>query len=151
MQSAACRARFPSSFVDMADEDSDSPISVTVVGPCAAGKSTLVPALRAAGYEAHQPAQEHSFAPTMWQRFTRPDVLIYLDLSYEQARLRRPHIDGGPERLERQHRRLAHARARCDFYLDTSDLTPGEVREAVFGFLSTRAPALRRAARTDSK
>lgn len=110
---------------------------VAVVGPCAAGKSTLVPALREVGYEARQPAQEHSYAPTMWQRFSRPDILIYLDLNYETARLRRPHIDGGPERLEEQHRRLAHAREHCDFYLDTSSLTPDEVREAVFEFLST--------------
>lgn len=109
---------------------------IAVVGPCAAGKSTLVPALREAGFEARQPAQEHAYAPTMWQRFSQPDILIYLDINYESARQRRPHIDGGPERLEVQHRRLAHAREHCDFYLDTSNLTPHEVREAVFQFLS---------------
>lgn len=123
----------------MNNEDNDSSLRVAVVGPCASGKSTLVPALKAAGYDARQPAQEHSYAPTMWQRFVHPDVLIYLDLSYEAARLRRPHIDGGPERLEAQHRRLAHARVHCDFYLDTSSLTPDEVREAVLRFLSTQS------------
>ncbi len=112
------------------------PLCVAVVGPCSAGKSTLMPALHDAGYEARHPAQEHSYAPNMWQRLTNPDILIYLDLSYEQARVRRPHIDGGPQRLEEQHRRLAHARELCDYYLDTSDLTVQEVREAVFVFLS---------------
>ncbi len=114
----------------------DPPLRVAVVGPCSAGKSTLLPALREAGYEARQPAQEHSCVPNMWQRFSNPDILIYLDLSYEQARARRPHIDGGPQRLEGQHSLLAHARKHCDYYLDTSDLTPQEVREMVFVFLS---------------
>jgi hypothetical protein len=113
----------------------NSLIRVAIVGPCSAGKSTLSPALKEAGYETRQPAQEHSFAPNMWRRLSKPDILIYLDLSYEQARARRPHIDGGPERLEGQHRRLAHAREHCDYYLDTSDLTPQEVRETVLGFL----------------
>ena len=87
----------------------NSLIRVAIVGPCSAGKSTLSPALKEAGYETRQPAQEHSFAPNMWQRLSKPDILIYLDLSYEQACARRPHIDGGPDRLEEQHRRLAHA------------------------------------------
>jgi len=113
----------------------DTPLRIAVVGPCSAGKSTLMPALRDAGYDARHPAQEHSYAPTMWQRISNPDILIYLDLSYEDARARRPHIDGGPRRLEEQHRRLAHARKHCDYYLDTSGLSPKEVREAVFVFL----------------
>ncbi len=68
-------------------------IRVAVVGPCASGKSTLVSALRAAGYEARHPAQEHSFVKDMWQRLVDPDVLIYLDLSYESYRERRPRDD----------------------------------------------------------
>ncbi len=110
-------------------------LRVAVVGPCSAGKSTLVPSLKAAGYEARQPAQEHSFVPDMWQRVTRPDILIYLDVSYPAARHRRPYIDGGPQRLAVQHMRLVHARDHCDYYLDTSDLTPGEVRQAVLAFV----------------
>jgi len=114
----------------------DPPLRIAVVGPCSAGKSTLVPALQDAGFEARHPAQEHSCVPNMWQRISKPDILIYLDLDYEQARARRPHIDGGPQRLQKQHRRLTHARNHCDFYLDTSDLTQQEVREAVLGFLN---------------
>jgi hypothetical protein len=73
----------------------------------------------------------------MWQRLSKPDILIYLDLSYQQARIRRPHIDGGPQRLVEQHQRLSHAREHCDYYLDTSNLTPQEVRQAVLAFLET--------------
>ena len=115
-----------------------SPLRIAVVGPCSAGKSTLAPALIEVGFEIRQPAQEHSFAPDMWRRLSKPDILIYLDLSYEEARTRRPHIDGGPQRLQEQHRRLAHARQHCDFYLDTSGLTPHQVQETVLDFLASR-------------
>lgn len=123
----------------MSDADLDSPL-IAVVGPCSAGKSTLTRALRAAGYQARHPAQEHSYVPNMWQRITKPDVLIYLDVTYPEARRRRPYIDGGPQRLAEQHRRLAHARAHCDFYLDTTGLSPQEVLEQVQQFLA--APAI---------
>jgi shikimate kinase len=114
----------------------DPPLRIAVVGPCSAGKSTLLPALQNAGYETRHPAQEHSCVPNMWQRMSKPDILIYLDLNYEHARMRRPHHDGGPQRLEEQHQRLLHARKHCDFYLDTSGLTPQEVRQEIFVFLN---------------
>jgi RNase adaptor protein for sRNA GlmZ degradation len=110
---------------------------VAVVGPCSAGKSSLVQTLKEAGYEARHPAQEHSYVANMWQRMTRPDILIYLDVDYQNARLRRPFIDGGPQRLADQHHRLAHARAHCHFYLDTSHLSTAQVREQVLRFLGT--------------
>ncbi len=109
-------------------------LRVAVVGPCAAGKSTLVAALRAAGYEARHPAQEHSYVPDMWRRLVDPDVLIYLDISYEALLTRRPHF-GEPEFLEREKARLAHARAHADVEVDTSALTPEEVRATVVTFL----------------
>lgn len=108
---------------------------IAVVGPCSAGKSTLVDALRAAGYTVRHVAQEHSYVPAMWQRISRPDLLIYLDLSYSAARQRRPHIDGGPQRLAEQHRRLAHARKHCHLYINTTDLTMPQVQAQVFNFL----------------
>jgi deoxyadenosine/deoxycytidine kinase len=111
------------------------PLRISVVGPCASGKSTLVQALRAAGYEARQPAQEHSYVRDMWQRLTRPDILIYLDVDYETTLARRPRNAGSPQRLQEQHRRLAHARQHCDLYLDTSHLTPDQVQAQVFSFL----------------
>ncbi len=115
---------------------SASSLRVAVVGPCAAGKSTLVAALRAAGYEARHPAQEHSYVPDMWRRLVDPDVLIYLDISYEALLTRRPHF-GEPEFLEREKARLAHARAHADLVVNTSELTAEEVRQRVLAALAT--------------
>lgn len=110
-------------------------LRVAVVGPCMSGKSELVGALRALGYPTHHVAQEHSYVPSMWQRMTSPDVLIYLDVDYESVRARRPSISWGPERLQEQAARLAHARDHCDLYVDTSRLTIEAVRERVLAFL----------------
>lgn len=118
------------------DPKSYSPL-IAIVGPCSSGKSTLVKQLKTKGYVARTPAQEHSYVQNMWQRLTKPDVLIYLDVNYPAMRDRRPHTDGGPQRLHEQHRRLEHARQHCDFYLDTSQLTLEEVFTAVLGFLQT--------------
>lgn len=112
-----------------------SSIRVAVVGPCASGKSTLVEALRAAGYDARHPAQEHSYVPDMWQRLVDPDVLIYLDLSHEAYRARRPKDDAGPEYLDMQRARLAHARTRADLVIDTSGMTAEAVGEHVLSVL----------------
>jgi len=65
---------------------------IAVVGPCASGKTALVERLRKLGYEAHECVQEHSYVPTMWQKISRPDVLIYLDASPEE-RARRRHLE----------------------------------------------------------
>lgn len=96
----------------------------------------MAKALRAAGYEARQPAQEHSYVPAMWQKLTQPDILIYLDVNYESVMARRPKNPGSPQRLAEQHQRLSHARQHCDLYIDTSPLTPTEVQAQVLTFLS---------------
>lgn len=114
---------------------SDAHPRLAIVGPCVSGKTELVTALRKAGYEARHVAQEHSYVPEMWQRISKPDALIYLDVDYPAAKARRPHIDWGPERLEEQAGRLAHARRHCDLYVDTSALRRDEVRRRVFRFL----------------
>ena len=95
---------------------------IVVVGVCAAGKTTLSTALCALGYQAKGCAQEHSFLPDMWQRFSRPEVLIYLDVTYEGHRRRRCGLLTRAH-IEEERRRLAHARARCDIYIDTTNLT----------------------------
>jgi adenylate kinase family enzyme len=118
-------------------EDELSPLRVAVVGACASGKSTLVDALREAGYEARHVAQEHSYVPYMWQRLARPDVLIYLDVDYDAILDRRPGFNFKPGDLEEQSRRLAHAREHCDLYLDTGSLTTAEVQEKTLAFLKT--------------
>ena len=112
------------------------PLRIALVGPCSSGKSTLAPTLRAIGYEVRQVAQEHSYVPHMWQRISKPDILIYLDVDYAATRARRPLTDGGPQRLADQHKRLQHALEHCDFYLDTSPLTPTQVQQQVLDFLN---------------
>lgn len=124
---------------DSEDETPASPLRVAVVGPCASGKSTLAAALRAAGYEARQPAQEHSYVPDMWKRLVDPDVLIYLDITYEALLARRPAF-GEAEFLELEKARLAHALEHADLVLDTSRLSAEEVRASVTSFLKALQP-----------
>jgi thymidylate kinase len=105
-----------------------------VVGPCAAGKSLLVRALCERGHDAHEVAQEHSYAPAMWQRITQPDLLIYLDVSWEVACHRRP-SDAGTDWWAEQAHRLRHARQHADLTLDTDGLTPEQVLDHTLAFL----------------
>jgi deoxyadenosine/deoxycytidine kinase len=103
---------------------------IAVVGPCAAGKTTLVLGLRRHGYFARQIVQEHSYVPDMWRRLARPDVLIYLDASYPTC-TRRKQLDWLPHEHEEQLRRLAHARQNCDVYVATDEQSPEDVLHAV--------------------
>ncbi len=114
------------------------PVRLAIVGPCASGKSTLAARLRERGLDVRTPAQEHSDVPYMWQRFARPDVLIYLDAANHELRRRRPEAYLGDEKLARERRRLAHARAHADLYVDTTGLTPDEVFQRVWAFLQGR-------------
>jgi shikimate kinase len=108
---------------------------IALVGPCGAGKSTLGNRLRALGYDCHEPAQEHSGVPDMWRRFSRPDALIFLDATVETIAVRLRRNDFTDDVLAEQHRRLHHARAHCDFYLLTDDLTPEQIQKQVLDFL----------------
>ncbi len=108
---------------------------IAIVGPCAAGKSTLVQALQARDFNAREVVQEHSYVPTMWQRITQPDLLIYLDVSWEIAHRRRP-TDADARRWDEQTRRLRHARQHADLYIDTDELTPAQVLEQALAFLT---------------
>jgi nicotinamide riboside kinase len=117
-----------------ADEGGTRPV-VAVVGPCTSGKTLLAEALRSAGFRSHAVAQEHSYVADMWQRTVDPDVLIYLDVSYEAARQRRQ-ISWGPDRLEEQVARLRHARTHCDLYIQTDGRTPESICQEVLAFLS---------------
>ena len=98
------------------------PGRIAVVGPCAAGKTTLATRLRALGYDVRHCLQEHSQVADMWQRISRPQVLIYLDVSHERSLLRKAN---GPSALEWQAQqvRLAHARRHCTLYIDTDPLS----------------------------
>ena len=106
---------------------------IVVVGPCAAGKTTLVSALRALGYDARVSGQEHSEIPTLW-RLSHPDVLIVLDVDIAAVRDRR----GGqwPEWLhDLQVRRLDAASKAADLAIDTSALRAQAVVDRVVAYL----------------
>ena len=111
---------------------------VVLVGVCGSGKTALAGGLRDLGYEVRECGQEHSQVPYMWQVMSRPDVLIYLDASEEVIKRRgqRHYVEGC---VEEQRRRLAHARAHCDLYLMTDDLTESQVLELVSDFLARYA------------
>jgi chloramphenicol 3-O-phosphotransferase len=108
---------------------------VVVVGPCAAGKTTLVDNLRPMGYDIRSCVQEHSFTPDLWKRFSKADVLVFLDVDLATIAERQRRSDWTQGRLDAQRQRLAHARAHCDFYLVTDSLTREQVADKVETFL----------------
>jgi hypothetical protein len=111
---------------------------IKVVGPCKSGKSTLVAGLRAAGYTARSCGQEHSEAPTMWQRIAPPDCLIFLDVTPQTQQDRVERSDWSDELMRTQQRRLAHARQHADLVLATDYASADEVLRQAIGFLAQR-------------
>lgn len=109
-------------------------LTIGVVGPCAAGKTTLINKLRTLGYQARHIAQEHSYAPQMWQRITNPDVLVYLDVSYPLT-IQRRKLDWTIQEYTEEIHRLRHARQHAQCYINTDDLSPEEVLRQVLAFL----------------
>ncbi|MDQ3513663.1 MAG: hypothetical protein M3462_08375 [Chloroflexota bacterium] len=104
------------------------PDRVVVIGPCAAGKSTLVDSLRGLGYDAVVSGQEHSDIPTLWRR-ARPSVLIALSVDVRETSHRRSRP--WPEALhDRQRERLRAAFAEATAVIDTSAMTPMSVLAA---------------------
>ena len=108
---------------------------IKVAGPCASGKSTLAARLCALGYDASSTAQDHSYVPDMWQRLNPPDLLVYLDLSLATAH-GRGRTGWDQAYLDEQEYRLRHARAHCDLYVATDDLTEDQVLALVLDFLN---------------
>lgn len=109
-------------------------LCIGVVGPCAAGKTTLVGKLRNLGYTVRHIAQEHSYVPNMWKRIAKPDLLIYLDVSYPNT-LQRKKLNWTYEEYQEQLERLAHARAHADLVIDTNQLSEEEVLQFALQFL----------------
>jgi thymidylate kinase len=103
---------------------------IAIVGPCGSGKSTLANSLKVRGYDARQIAQEHSYVARMWQVLTAPDILIYLDVTYQPG-TRRKQLNWNPGEFDEQVRRLVHARQHCDIYIHTDHLTEDEVLNRV--------------------
>jgi deoxyadenosine/deoxycytidine kinase len=110
---------------------------IVIVGPCAAGKSTLARGLEAAGWQARQIAQEHSYVPNMWQQISQPDVLIYLDASYETCS-RRKSLNWSREEYQAQVERLEHARRHADIYIDGDLLSAQDVLKNCLNELAGR-------------
>jgi thymidylate kinase len=103
---------------------------IGILGPCSAGKSTLIEKLQRKGFLCRHIAQEHSYVPNMWQKVTNPLLLVYLDVSFDVS-MARKRINMSTQEFDEQKVRLDHARQHADIYLDTDPLTPEEVLETV--------------------
>ncbi|MDX1437487.1 MAG: hypothetical protein R3335_11790 [Anaerolineales bacterium] len=115
----------------------NSTLRIGLVGPCAAGKSTLAQGLDDAGYEVRQIAQEHSYVADMWYQIGKPDVLIYLDVSHATSIARRPQNFNRKE-YDVQLDRLRHARQHADLIIDTNNLSIEDVLKRTLSFLDQR-------------
>jgi guanylate kinase len=115
---------------------SDSNIIIGVVGVCGSGKSELVRRLRERGYQARHIAQEHSFAPDMWQRISNPDVLIFLQVSYPLT-LERKDFEWTQKEYDTEITRLRHARQHADLFVETDVITPEDVFDQVLEYLES--------------
>ncbi len=107
---------------------------VGIVGPCGAGKTTLVQLLKGIGITARHIAQEHSYVADMWEQMTDPDILIFLDASFELATRRRKLNWTLAEYQEQQHR-LRDARQRAQLVIQTDTLSAIEVFEKAKQFI----------------
>ncbi|MCA1899985.1 MAG: AAA family ATPase [Chloroflexi bacterium] len=106
--------------------DEERKFLIGVVGPCGSGKSTLIAGLEKRGYRCRHIAQEHSYVKTMWRVVAKPDILIYLECSFENSTTRRK-LNWLPEDHQEQLRRLSHAREHAQIIIDTNPLSPAEV------------------------
>jgi hypothetical protein len=105
---------------------------IVIVGPCAAGKSTLRDRLLTRGFtQVRVVAQEHSGVRDLWKMRGYPEVLIFLDAAAATANARQDRSDWTPALLAEQLNRLQQARAACDLYLPTDELAPDEVADRV--------------------
>ena len=107
---------------------------VGIVGVCASGKSTLIAGLIEHGIRTRHIAQEHSYVKDMWRRITNPDILVFLDASYEVT-IERRQLNWTKAEWEEQQRRLIHARQSADLYINTDELAAEEVTNLVIEYL----------------
>lgn len=116
---------------------------IVIVGVCASGKTVLARALRQRGYNARSMAQEHSYVRGMWRAHGQPNVLIYLDAGPAAINARLGRRDWDQAAVAVQHYRLGDARAYCDLYLPTDELSEAEVLGRVLEFLQQGWPETR--------
>jgi deoxyadenosine/deoxycytidine kinase len=120
------------------DEPAHTPDTlIGVVGPCGSGKTTLIASLKRLGYRTRHIAQEHSYVKDMWQRLTKPDILVFLDASWPVTCQRR-RLDWTEAEWQEQQCRLRHSRQHADLVLDTDKISIDEVLQRVVMFVVER-------------
>lgn len=113
---------------------------IGVVGPCGSGKSTLISGLEREGFRCRHIAQEHSYVPYMWKRITNPDLLIYLNSSFEVSTQRRK-LNWNEADYKEQLHRLDHAHQHADLIIETDPLSPAEILERALAFIKSKIQA----------
>jgi guanylate kinase len=120
----------------MTNKMSHKDLKIGVVGPCTAGKTTLINGLLDNDYNAKQIAQEHSYVQDMWERMTHPDILIYLDVSYSYT-MKRRNLNWSKKEFNTQVNRLRHAREHADIHIKTDSFSAQDVLDRVMKFLES--------------
>ncbi len=108
---------------------------IGIVGPCKSGKTTLCNGLKKLSWDAKGIAQEHSSSQIMWKKITNPDILIYLDVDYENT-LKRSDLKWKPKELDEQKDRLQNSLDNADLIINTSGLSIPEVLNEAISFLN---------------
>jgi RNase adaptor protein for sRNA GlmZ degradation len=112
---------------------------IGVVGHCGSGKSTLITGLENHGYACRHIAQEHSYVPYMWQVISKPDILVYLQVSFPVSTARRK-LKWVLKDYEEQSHRLSQAHSHAHIIINTDELTPEQVLQKALDFLNEREP-----------
>lgn len=72
----------------------------------------------------------------MWQIISKPDVLVFLDVSFENSTSRRS-LSWAYEEYAQQLHRLQHARQHANLIINTDPLTIDEVVHQVVEFITS--------------
>ena len=107
---------------------------IGIVGPCGSGKSTLARGLERHGYKCRHIAQEHSYVKYMWQVITKPDILIFLQSSFENSTQRRK-LNWMPADYQEQLQRLSHARENAQLVIETDSMDAEQVLRRALEYL----------------